>query len=141
MTDLIVLAVLCVLSLATLLLRWRIDVPSKLVALAVTVLYCVTLLFALRFCAKNYPAAYVARLYASETPWMNDWVKGPWLFEVPGFYAAVVAGAASVLMVLFPASGGFRTLLSVVKWIAGAVAVAIIFYGLFWILFLAKPPV
>jgi hypothetical protein len=135
MANLILLILAAGLAVAAWLWQRRQSQPSRAVALLAAGLGCLTLLLALRFGGRTYPG-----IWHPESALLNSIFNGNWLFVEPGYDAALIAGAASVWLILRPPRGWMRTTLVWLKWTAVALAVAISLYGFYWAVLLERLP-
>lgn len=104
--------------------------------LALTGLWCVTLLLALRFGARTYPG-----VYYSGSGFLNWLFNGQTIFTDIGYELALLAGMAEILLILSDASmPRFQKWMRIVKWVSLGLAVAIALYGFYWALVLDRMP-
>jgi len=104
--------------------------------LAWIAVYSFALLLALRFGARTYPG-----WYFPNSSFLNSLLNGTWLFNGIGYDLVLVGAGAAAMRVLLggkksPASGTLR----LVQWVAFALAILIILYGVRWAIWTQRLP-
>jgi hypothetical protein len=105
---------------------------------ALLLLCCTALLFALRFDARTYPG-----WYFPNSPLLNGLLNGSTIFTDIGYALVLVGGGAGTARLLNSdpslRRGAIRGL-AALQWLALTLAVLIFFYGLWWAIQMERLP-
>ena len=111
-------------------------IRNRALRLAWIAVYSFGLLLALRFGGRTYPG-----WYFPDSSFLNRLLNGNWLFTGIGYGLVLVGASAAAMRVLL---GGKKPLaaniLRVVQWVAFALAILLILYGVRWAIWTHRLP-
>lgn len=103
--------------------------------LAWIALYSFALLLALRFGGRTYPG-----WHFPDSAFLNSLLNGVWLFTGIGYNLVILGAGAAAMRALLPGESPASGLFRLVQWIAFALAVLIILYGVRWAVWTQRLP-